>query len=68
MILAVIGNGEEVQTLPVVCAEYNIATGVITLLTHGHDKIEVDTSVIRVALSERGRVCNTFNGEVIDYA
>lgn len=67
MILAIIGSGEEVETLPVVAGEYNMATGVITLVTSDYLKVEVNTKIDRVALAEYGQVCNTFNGEVICY-
>lgn len=67
MVLAIIGDGEEVNTLPVVAGKYNIDTGVITLLKPDRSKIEVDTKIDRVALVECGCICNIFNGEVINY-
>lgn len=67
MILAIVGNGEEVQTLPVVAGVYNMSTGVIILIRPDYSRVEVDTKRDRVALAENGRVCNTFNGERIDY-
>lgn len=65
MILAIIGNGEELLTEPVLAAEYNMKTGVIVLLKPDKTKAEVDTKIDRVLLAENGHICNTFNGEII---
>jgi hypothetical protein len=67
MILAIIGNGEELLTAPVEACEYNMRTGVMTLYKADKTKSEIDTKIERVSLAENGRICNTFNGEVIDY-
>lgn len=63
--LAIIGNGEEVETQPVIACEYNMKTGIATLLLADMSKTEVDTKVDRVAIATDGVVYNRFNGEVI---
>lgn len=62
--LAIIGSGEELLTEPIVACEYNMKTGVMTLIKPDYTKAEVNTKIDRVSLAENGRICNTFNGEV----
>jgi hypothetical protein len=65
MILAIIGNGEELLTEPILACEYSMETGVLTLYKTDETKVEVDTKIDRVSLAENGCICNTFNGETI---
>jgi hypothetical protein len=65
MILAIIGNGEELLTEPILACEYSMETGVMTLYKTDKTKVEVDTKIDRVSLAENGCIRNTFNGETI---
>jgi hypothetical protein len=63
--LAIVGNGEAVETQLVVAYEYNMKTGVLIILTPGMAKIEIDTKVDKVVVAESGVICNTFKGVTI---
>jgi hypothetical protein len=62
--LAIIGNGEELQTEPIKASEYNLGTGILTLLKYDYTKVDINTKLQRVALAQNGRVINTFRGEI----